>query len=115
VAGPNDLKQEAKAMALHQFSKPVVILLAAICALCGFMAGSSSSQQNRPATQSAEVGRYQAINNGHQLFVFDTRTAQFWKRESRNLENLAGIESRWEKVPGPLEPPEVKKNPPPEF
>jgi hypothetical protein len=109
------LKQEVKTMALNQFSKPVVILLAAVCALCGFMAGSSSSQQNKPAAQAAEVGRYQAINDGHQLVVFDTRTAQFWKRESRDLDDGATTETRWVKMPGPLDPPLVKKNPPEQF
>jgi hypothetical protein len=83
---------EVETMALNQWSKRSLILVAAICAVGGFLIGSSSSQESKPVGDKGEVGRYQMAPNGK--LIFDTKTGQFWDHHS--YEGLGGSREEWE-------------------
>ncbi len=67
-------------MALNQWSKRSLFLVAAICAVGGFLAGSSSSQDVGRAPLVGEVGRYQMVHTNGGTAIIDTKTARFWER-----------------------------------
>jgi hypothetical protein len=82
---------EVGTMALNQWSKRSLVLVAAICALGGFLAGSSSSQvaprvlregefQGGRDTSATESGRYQMLvgQSKGTYIIFDTATARYW-------------------------------------
>ena len=69
-------------MALPQWSRRSLILVASIFAVGGFLLGSSSSQERRRELRPGEVGRYQMVAGQTGYIVFDTRTAHYWAAPS---------------------------------
>ena len=67
-------------MALNQWSKRSLVLVAAIFAVGCFLIGSSSSQDAKRAAEGEEVGRYQLVVGavGGDT-IFDTKTGRFWQ------------------------------------
>src|SRR5262245_61819229 len=79
-------------MALPQWTLRTLVLVALTFAIGGFFVGSASSQQDRP--RPAVDGSYQMLAlPGNDLFVFDTKTAQYWTNRG---------DGGWERHPGPL-------------
>jgi hypothetical protein len=60
----------------NRWARTSLVLLFVGCALAGFLAGSSSSQDTRRSSESTEVGRYQWVND---VKIFDTKTARLWR------------------------------------
>jgi len=81
-------------MALNQWSKRSLVLLIAVCAIGGFLIGSSSSQEANATRDKGEIGpgRYQMVVSPGARMIFDTKTARFWQETSYS-DNAA--ESRW--------------------
>ena len=68
-------------IALSQWSRRSLVLVALIFAVGGFLVGSSSSQEGR-RDADGEVGRYQMVApHVTHLFVFDTKTARYWSKD----------------------------------
>ncbi len=89
-------------MALNRWSRRSLVAVAAICAIGGFLIGSSSSDDARrrirpgddetlgpvrpadSAKYQGNVGRYQMIaSSGGGTIVFDTATARYWWTPNR--------------------------------
>jgi hypothetical protein len=86
-------------MALNQWSRRALVLVASVIAVAGFLIGSSSSQEVRRVAGEGEVGRYHMVaGNGADpaLKVFDTKTGRYWLRE------LTTAGEKWTEHPGPL-------------
>lgn len=91
------IRTEVGTMALSHWSKRPLVLIAAVCAVAGFLVGSSSSQDNiRRNVEKAEVGRYQMVGGPGAKIILDTKTARFWQQK-----NEGGAESRWEEHSAP--------------
>jgi len=70
-------------MPLPQWSRSSLMLVGLMLAIGGFWAGSSSSQEQKPAG-GGEVGRYQMVAASYGFYVFDTKTTRYWKYENEN-------------------------------
>lgn len=97
-------------MALNRLSRHSLILIATICALGGFLAGSSRSQV-QPGEPAGEVGRYQysidvrvmGDKNINNYFIFDTKTACAWEMDVRLIDD-EGVHLQWKRIPSPFDP-----------
>ena len=82
-------------MALNQWSRRSLMLLAAIFAVGGFLIGSSSGQNAKRGAAESEVGRYQIVAGKINLTVFDTKTAHIWQLSLDDPD-------KWDEIPGPF-------------
>jgi hypothetical protein len=88
-------------IALNQWSKRSLVIVAAICLTGGFLIGSSSSQEviKRGSNGSEvgrrkdgpEIGRYQMVGGPGAKIIFDTMTARFWQETNYSETG----DSRW--------------------
>ncbi len=88
-------------MAPNQWSNRTFVMFAVICAVGGFLVGSSSSQEVKRDAGQGEVGRYQMVmaSPSDTLKVFDTKTARFWDY----VGGPKGENMHWREFPGPFE------------
>jgi len=107
-------------MALNKWSRRSIALAIVLCAIGGFMVGSSSSQVSVPDLGNAprerqheiaagrhppEAGRYQMVAGHYNTYIiFDTATAQHWT--SVQVGTAAGVPNfKWEKRESPVSQP----------
>ncbi len=85
-------------MALNLWSKRSLVFFAAICAIVGFLVGSSSSQEAKHGGDKGEVGRYQMVQTRNLgVLIIDTKTARFWRGRKGELPE------NWDEHPAPWE------------
>jgi hypothetical protein len=97
---------EVGTMALSLWSKRSLVVLASICAIAGFLIGSSSSQDVRRGAAEEEVGRYRMLSDSRGGFiVFDTKTARSWFTQVLIDEKGKRVfdPDRWQSVGSPFE------------
>jgi hypothetical protein len=98
-------KSEVATTAMKNRSKSLIVIIAAICALGGFLAGSSHSHVNQTESPG-EVGRYQLhrgrVNGDLGYVVFDTKTGHGWDMDVHQVEEN-GISVRWFRIPSPFD------------
>ncbi len=79
-------------MALTQWSRRSLVLVALVFAIGGFLVGSSSSQEERRGADG-EVGRYHLVRGpqgGGPPYIFDTKTARYWTADGDEWKSHLG-------------------------
>jgi hypothetical protein len=96
---------------MNHWSRRSFIVLAAACAVGGFLMGKSASQDEvPPPDRRGAEGRFQLVASPNGCFiVFDTRTARGWARNDHGFYPGAVVQEQWQAISSPFDP--RKENP----
>lgn len=89
-------------MHFNRWSVRSMAIVVAVCVLGGLcLIGVSAGPDDRRSLN--EVGRFQMLQTPRGLAIFDTRTAQYWERDSDGADRWQAKDPPWAggKVRGP--------------